>query len=153
MFFKVRFLEVLKTMSICIKFRKKSWKLPMNDFIFMKVTGIQLIRLLKHFSFYYYHNWRYNNCHRAPYISLWLHSVKYNKIPEDLENINVEENKYQSWGRSKTASLFYILGYLFALDKRKGNKSFRRGVPRTVAKAKMELFGRKGGLITWEGGS
>ena len=67
----------------------------MNDFIFMKVTGIQLIRLLKHFILLL-PQLRINNCHRASYILLWLHSVRYTKIPEDLENINFEENKYES---------------------------------------------------------
>ena len=61
-------------------------------------------------------------------------------MPEDLENINFEENKYESWGRSRTASLFYIFRYLFAVDKRNGSKSFYRGVPRSTTKSKMELF-------------
>ena len=69
-FFKIGFLEVLKTTSICIKFRKKPRTLPINDFIFMKVANIQVILLLKHFSFYYYHNWRCNNFHGPSYISL-----------------------------------------------------------------------------------
>ena len=115
-FFQVGFLEELKTTSICIKFRKNYLWI----FIFMKVARIQMIHLLKHFSFYYYHNWRYSNCRRASYISLWLHSVKYTKIREDLENINVGESRRESWGRSKTSSLRYIVKYLFALAKEIG---------------------------------
>ena len=65
----------------------------MNDF-FIKVAGIQMFT--KTLCFYYYHNLRHNNCHQALYIPLQLHSVKYTEIPEDLENINVEENKHES---------------------------------------------------------
>ena len=35
-------------------------------------------------------------CTQGSYILLQLHSVKYAKITEDLENINVEENKHES---------------------------------------------------------
>lgn len=51
---------------------------------------------------------------------------KYTQIPQNLENINVEENKHESCSSSTTASLFYILRHRFALDKRNGNNSFRR---------------------------
>ena len=47
--FKISFLKVLKTIGICIKYRQKSWKLPVNKFIFMKVAGIQLLYLLNYF--------------------------------------------------------------------------------------------------------
>ena len=50
-FFKKDLLEVLKITNICIKLRKKSWKLTINDYIFVKVAGIQRICLLKHFLF------------------------------------------------------------------------------------------------------
>ena len=34
---EVLFLQVLKATSICVKFMQKSWKLPIHNFIFMKV--------------------------------------------------------------------------------------------------------------------
>ena len=68
-FLKTDFLEVLKITSICIRFNKKSWKVTINDFILVKVTGIQLICLQNTFFFYYYHSWRYNNFHRESHIS------------------------------------------------------------------------------------
>ena len=40
----------------------------------------------------------------------------------------------------ENCQFIYILKFPFALEKRNGNNSFRRGVSRTTAESKMELF-------------
>ena len=40
---------------------------------------------------------------QASYIR-FSYSVNYTKIPEDSQNINIEENKHESWSRLRTAS-------------------------------------------------
>ena len=44
------------------------------------------------------------NCIHSHHIFRCCYSVMDTKILEDLENINVKENKHESWSRSRTAS-------------------------------------------------
>ena len=41
---------------------------------------------------------------RRHHIFRFSYSVNYTKIPEDSQNINIEENKHESWSRLRTAS-------------------------------------------------